>query len=242
MCFLVTWLLISVVLLLAQCHLPRPWDIFGRTCIDLKAFWTVSLVVDVITQVIIAFLPTYLLRGLHISNKSNKWLVMIVFITNLIVIPLAVLRLHFLFRALDNSDFTWESFYFAIFTSFQPFVSIIFTAMPFLKPVLDSLVLQPYLIAVEEPQSIIPVYAKGVSWAQRILDSRTSRFRSQNYSDNSKTFGTQNESAVHWPYTRRQDDAIDLVNEEGLNTRTVASASRDRAMMNENELPRVELG
>ncbi|CAG8981070.1 hypothetical protein HYALB_00013254 [Hymenoscyphus albidus] len=210
---LAIWLLVSVVTLLAQCHLPRPWDSFGKTCINLKAFWTVSLAVDVTTQVILAFLPTYLLSGLQISNKSNKWLVIAVFIPNLFVMPLAVFRLLFLFHAMNSEDFTWESFHFGIFTSFHPFVAIMVTSLPFIKPVLDSLILQPYLIAVEEPQSIIPGYSKGVSWAQRMLNSGSAR--SQKVLKGSNSTGGRNDSSLHWPYTQRQEeDSIDPANQQ----------------------------
>lgn len=131
------------------------------------------------------------------------------------VIPLAILRLVFLFHSLNSNDFAWESFNFGILTSFQPFVSVMVTSLPFIKPVLDSLILQPYLIAVEEPQSVIPGYSKGTSWAQRILNSGSSR--SQKPHKGFKYFGSQNESSSRWPYTQRQGkDSIDPAKPQGF--------------------------
>jgi hypothetical protein len=91
---------------------------------------------------------------------------------------------------------------FGIFTSFHPFVSIMVSSLPFTKPVLDSLVLQPYLIAVEEPQSIIPSRSKGASWAQKVQESRISTF--QQHLRISKSRNGQNNGSVRWPYTQRQ--------------------------------------
>ena len=76
------------------------------------------------------------------------------------------------------------------------------SSLPFIKPVLDSLVLQPYLIAVEEPQSIILSHSKGTSWAQKIQESRI--FNSQQHFKGSKSRNGQNNSSVRWPYTQRQ--------------------------------------
>jgi hypothetical protein len=103
---------------------------------------------------------------------------------------------------MDSTDYTWNSITFGFFTSFHPFVSIMISSLPFIKPVLDSLVLQPYLIAVEEPQSIIPSQTKGASWAQKIQESRISNF--QQHLRGSKSRNDQNNGPVRWPYTQRQ--------------------------------------
>lgn len=83
------------------------------------------------------------------------------------------------------------------------------TSIPFIKPVLDSLVLQAPLIAVEQPQSVIPKNYKATSWAQFIQDSYASR--SQRLGRSSKS---RKGSSGHWPYTQRQEeDSVDLGHE-----------------------------
>ncbi|CAD6446340.1 b4094d49-54ac-4d65-89ed-9308b73e4ff9 [Sclerotinia trifoliorum] len=198
------WTLTSVVSLLAQCHLPRPWNSFDETCINLKVFWIFGATVDVLTQVIISFLPIFLLSGLHMSNKSSKWLVMALFVPNLLVIPISIFRLIFLLHAINSSDYTWSAFIFGILTSFQPFISIMIACIPFVKPILDSLILQPYLIAVEEPQSVIPGNSKGTSWVQRIQESRAARSQ-RPPGGSSKSLGGRKNSDMNWPYTQTQD-------------------------------------
>ena len=142
------------------------------------------------------------------------------------VVPLAVLRLVYYFRATDSSDYAWELFNFGTFSGLQPFVSIMLASMPFAKPILDSLILQPYLIAVEEPQSIIPGSSKGTSWAQRIQDSRASR--SKKLPLGLRPHGSRTDALTHWPYSQTQDeDRVALANEQGLdlgNYTTVSGA------------------
>ena len=108
-----------------------------------------------------------------------------------------------------------------------------------MKPVLDSLILQPYLIAVEEPQSVIPGYSKGTSWAQRIQDSRLSR--SQKLSQGSKSSGSRkdNNSSVHWPYSQTQgeDDQTDLARAQEFNLGNYTSVSGKKARIEGNGIP-----
>lgn len=81
--------------------------------------------------------------------------------------------------------------------------------MPFVKPILDSLILQPYLIAVEEPQSVIPGNSKGVSWVQRIQDRSQRMGMGRGESSRSGKSGSGGGksalSAGSWPYTQTQD-------------------------------------
>ena len=144
------------------------------------------------------------------------------------VIPLAILRLIYLDRALASNDTTWGSFDFALITSFQAFVGVIVASIPFAKPVLDSLILQPYLIGDEELKSITPGYLKGSLWARTIRDSRTSPFHRNPHGF--KSLHNRKEGLHQWPSSNyRGDDHQDRGLEIDLGNYT--SVSTKRAMM-----------
>ncbi|KAA8570775.1 hypothetical protein MFRU_011g01700 [Monilinia fructicola] len=139
------WSFISIIVILLQCHFPDPWIFRAPECINLAAFWTVNVIVDALTQLLVGLLPIYILSGLKM-NESKKWLTTLLFSPNLLTLPLLVLRLIYLYGTINSTNYTWDSFNLALVTNLHASFAVILSCIPFSKSIIDSLVPAPHVI------------------------------------------------------------------------------------------------
>ncbi|MCJ1248559.1 hypothetical protein MMC30_005777 [Trapelia coarctata] len=102
-------------------------------------FWTVHGVMDIATQIPTAFFPVYLLYHLR-TNPSRKLFAMLSFSTNILTIPLIILRLVYIHTTyLFDPNFTWWSYPLFLVSALHANFAIILATIPFAKPIIDSL-------------------------------------------------------------------------------------------------------
>ncbi|KAL8792908.1 MAG: hypothetical protein Q9195_004485 [Heterodermia aff. obscurata] len=107
------------------------------------AFWISNAAIDVLTQIIVSFLPVYLLFDLHLSS-SRKAFSMLSFTPNMITLPLIILRILYI-RHLTTSlptpdaDISRLLFHPCLLTSLHTNIAILAACIPFTKPIIDSM-------------------------------------------------------------------------------------------------------
>ncbi|KAF2648992.1 hypothetical protein K491DRAFT_557092, partial [Lophiostoma macrostomum CBS 122681] len=109
------------------------------------AYWITDGTIDVVTQLIVALLPIYLLKNLNLKTR-DKIRPMLSFSPNILNIPLTVLRLVCIHSSLNSINVTRDSLNLALVTSFHTSISIVVASLPFSKVFIDSLVLEPHII------------------------------------------------------------------------------------------------
>ena len=109
-------------------------------------------------------------------------------------------------------------------------MGVMVASLPFAKPVLDSLILQPYLIGNDETNTLTPGYAKASTWARSLRDSRVA---SPLHGGSS----SRKEKTRQWPLTSHWEDEreeIDLGNHTSISAKramkTGVSATETEAL------------
>ncbi|KAH8772242.1 hypothetical protein F5882DRAFT_506032 [Hyaloscypha sp. PMI_1271] len=74
--FIIIWGLGAEFAIVFQCQLPSPWAIISGKCFNTAAFWKANGAFDILTDVLIVFLPLYLVWPLHMPWKRKGIVVM----------------------------------------------------------------------------------------------------------------------------------------------------------------------
>ncbi|ESZ95228.1 hypothetical protein SBOR_4388 [Sclerotinia borealis F-4128] len=149
-----TWSFISIIVVALQCHFPEPWNFHADRCIDVRAFWAVNSVVDILTQICVVLLPIYILNGLKME-ECKKRVTILLFSPNLLTLPLVILRMIYFYRAIYSTNYTWDSFSLALTTNLHSSFAIILSCIPFSKSIIDSLVLTPPHIVTDTTRGTV---------------------------------------------------------------------------------------
>jgi hypothetical protein len=72
------WTVSTVLALAFQCPLPTPWRLNKDTCIDQRALYFVSGLLNISTDLALVVLPWIMIRWVQ-TNASRKWQVMSLF-------------------------------------------------------------------------------------------------------------------------------------------------------------------
>ncbi|KUJ14246.1 uncharacterized protein LY89DRAFT_752108 [Mollisia scopiformis] len=121
-----------------QCGIPNPWEMFSGKCFDQVVFWDAFTVIDIFLDVCTICLPIYLLHDIKL-RRSQKFYTIAAFGSRTLLIPVSVIRIIYIHDNSKSVDHTYQDFAIILTTSFLINLSVIVTAIPFLKPIMDSL-------------------------------------------------------------------------------------------------------
>ncbi|EXJ86565.1 hypothetical protein A1O3_03518 [Capronia epimyces CBS 606.96] len=133
------WTLTSILGSAFQCELPHPYLVTTGKCFGQNGFWIATGVVDIVTDVALMALPTYLVYNLQLQ-KQKKMAVCFAFSFRTGAIGCTIWRLcglHFLFD--HTSDVTLHSWLPTVATILEVFWCVFAACVPHLRPFIDSI-------------------------------------------------------------------------------------------------------
>ncbi|PMD62257.1 uncharacterized protein K444DRAFT_508450, partial [Hyaloscypha bicolor E] len=137
--FIIIWGLSAEFAIAFQCQLPSPWAIISGKCFNTAAFWKANGAFDILTDVIIVFLPLYLVWPLQMPWKRKGIVVMAFGSRAIRVIPFTAWRIYSL-STTSSRDQTLSLYHGYLTTSIQLNFAIFMSCVSFLRPFLESMV------------------------------------------------------------------------------------------------------
>ncbi|KAL7660631.1 hypothetical protein ACMYSQ_000082 [Aspergillus niger] len=68
---LLIWVVVMVIVVCLQCHPPEVWNIVGGTCLDLSGIWIAFGVMNVLVEIMIIAVPSFIIFRLKLSLKRR---------------------------------------------------------------------------------------------------------------------------------------------------------------------------
>ncbi|KUJ11289.1 uncharacterized protein LY89DRAFT_739485 [Mollisia scopiformis] len=134
--FTILWSLAAEFAIAFQCQLPSPWAAISGKCFNTDTFWRINGGFDIVTDVMIVFLPLYLVWSLGMPWR-RKGVVVMAFGSRLLVIPFTAWRIYS-FSAINRHDQTRSLYYVYLTTTIQLNFAIFMACVTFLRPFLES--------------------------------------------------------------------------------------------------------
>jgi len=129
------WTVSTVLALAFQCPLPTPWRLNKDTCIDQRALYLVSGLLNISTDLALVVMPWIMIRWVQ-TNASRKWQVMSLFGCRIIV-PMFIIPQLVTLQNYHLDDPTWTAVAPTIWTQLVLNLSILTACIPSLKAALD---------------------------------------------------------------------------------------------------------
>ncbi|KAL6709836.1 hypothetical protein ACN47E_000621 [Coniothyrium glycines] len=134
--FVLLWSIASLFAFVFQCPLPKLWISTNPRCSNLRYFWFVYGVIDIVTEVIVFMMSINLVAPLHI-HISRKLAIIACFVPRVFVLGIAATRIAALSQAsLRDGDRLWLS---TIFSQMHVCATICTACIPYLIPCLRKL-------------------------------------------------------------------------------------------------------
>ncbi|KAM0797723.1 hypothetical protein BDR22DRAFT_809981 [Usnea florida] len=133
--FIAAWTLASFFAACFQCPAPETWMILGQDCFDRMSFWTAYGVINILTEAILIFLPTYTIWKLHMSGQ-RKATAIACFAIRVLVIGSIIAQLTLLNQKRDTNDATLDTWSYQLSAQFVQNLSVITACVPYIKNVL----------------------------------------------------------------------------------------------------------
>ncbi|KAI9801612.1 MAG: hypothetical protein M1825_003291 [Sarcosagium campestre] len=135
--FTVLWGVAGTFAIATRCEIRQPWIMLGTQCEDLGTRWIALGTIGIAIETVLILLPVYLVWNLQMA-RSSKAVVVGAFAFRLPVIAAGVLRIIFLTRALNSSDYTFESVDFSVVTMIELHYSLMAATIPCMKPFIKA--------------------------------------------------------------------------------------------------------
>lgn len=74
----IVWVVVSIFLILFQCHIPETWNFISNTCVDRNAMWNFINVFNMLVDVALVCLPITIMWNLRV-HSTQKAIVMACF-------------------------------------------------------------------------------------------------------------------------------------------------------------------
>ncbi|PVH83110.1 hypothetical protein DL98DRAFT_413706 [Cadophora sp. DSE1049] len=245
--FVAVWALASEFAIAFQCALPTPWAIITSKCFNTVAFWNVTGVLDILSDLAIIILPGYLVWRVQMPT-SKKVLVIVVFGTRMFIIPLTIWRLEIINNDARPSipDQTLASYHTYLATTVQLNFAIVAACIPFLKPFMESMNSGSYIASAAPMDSSYGAGSKlgshsgdtsrkaskpkGSIKLESLNESRTtnpnSSTRSRTTKDTEVTRGGSSDDEFHFgPQGQRTDDLGPLRPDKGTHFTRIGRAT-----------------
>lgn len=133
--FLAAWTIASFFASCFQCPIPETWMILDQDCFDRVSFWTAYGVINILTEAILIFLPTYTIWNLHMPGQ-RKAAAIACFAIRVLVIGSIIAQLTILNKKRDTNDATLDTWSYQLSAQFVQNLSVITACVPYIKNVL----------------------------------------------------------------------------------------------------------
>ncbi|MCJ1240928.1 hypothetical protein MMC14_008932 [Varicellaria rhodocarpa] len=135
---IIAWATTAFITTAFQCHLPRPWDSSGNSCLNRNSLADYVAIVNILTDAALIVLPLIIVTRLK-AKKGKKVVLSLVFFGRASVIAVVAVQLVYLGRIANSKDPTFDVWPVAFCIQIAQCLSI-FTACTFyLKPFIDGI-------------------------------------------------------------------------------------------------------
>ncbi|KAI4957707.1 hypothetical protein J4E86_004846 [Alternaria arbusti] len=132
------WGFSAVLLIAFQCPSPRRWDITNPECIDLRAVRTYNVVMNIVTDLALAIVPTLMVLPLQITSEKRLTLIT-GFWSRIAVVFASAAQIGYIHTLPLPSDLLHSIWRIVVCGQIVQVTSIMTATIPFLKPFMMSL-------------------------------------------------------------------------------------------------------
>ena len=141
--FILAWTIATILANAFQCAMPRPYLYTSSShCISQTGFWYATGIIDILTDIALMILPVMVIAKLQLP-LNKKAAIAFAFSFRLATIACTAFRLSQITPALSRShhpyDPTFNAWLFTIATLLEIFAGIFATAIPHLRPFIESI-------------------------------------------------------------------------------------------------------
>ncbi|KAF2188668.1 hypothetical protein K469DRAFT_565441 [Zopfia rhizophila CBS 207.26] len=137
--FIAVWGFVSEFAAAFQCGTKRPWDSFGQesSCFDIPAFWRVTGVINMLTDIALIMFPVHVIVTLQMS-MGKKFTILIFFGARSLDIIATGIQLAYV-PAFSSQNTTRALWKWTLTTQVIECITILTSCIPYLRPFLESI-------------------------------------------------------------------------------------------------------